>query len=61
MNADVSSLHHRNERMNANTCVNKSLFEVLASSPVVLQLNNLESCHLSEAHGKNVAYYRHAL
>ena len=43
------------ERTHVNTCVNKSLFQVLRSSPVVespptmkWKLNSLESYHLSE-------------
>ena len=35
-NASVSWLHHCNERMHVNTCVDKSLFQAFESSPVVL-------------------------
>ena len=39
-NTRVSGLRHCNERTNLNMCVNKSVLQVLESSPVVLLVSH---------------------
>ena len=53
----VSGLRSCNVRTCVNTCISKSLFQVLYSSPVVL--NSLESYILSENAWYIMVVYKH--